>query len=336
METRASHLLIGSVVLIFTLAFFGFAIWISQAGLDESKRVYEIYIRGSVAGLSVGGDVRYRGIKVGSVTDIRIDPDDPTRVRTVVEIGEEVPIREGDIATLKLQGITGVAYVNIEGASARSPQLTAPPLASRPIIPSAPSDIEKLFSGAPELLSRAILVTEQLTELLGSDNQDSISGILSDLKTVTGTLAGQDMRIDSVLRSLDSSAADIAATMKSARALVERSSGVIDDTEETLAVARGAMAGVDQVVTRDGRALIGELRQTNRDLGEMMSTLNGLLQSNEDYLSSFANDGLGEFQRFVTEARLLIASLSRLAERLETGGAQSLFGNEGAVVDRDQ
>ncbi|ANK80113.1 MAG: hypothetical protein TEF_04410 [Rhizobiales bacterium NRL2] len=336
METRASHLLIGSVVLIFTLAFFGFAIWISQAGLDEAKRVYDIFIRGSVAGLSVGGDVRYRGIKVGSVTDIRIDPDDPTQVRTVVEIDEDVPIREGDIATLKLQGITGVAYVNIEGAAAKSPPLTTPPLAPRPIIPSAPSDIEKLFSGAPELLSRAIVVTERLADLLGSENQESIGGILSDLKTVTGTLAGQDMRIDSVLRSLDSSAADIAATMKSARQLVDRSSGVIDDAEETLAVARGAMTGVDQVVTKDARALIGELRQTNRDLGEMMSTLNGLLQNNEEYLSSFANDGLGEFQRFITEARLLIASLSRLTERLEAGGAQSLFGSGGAVVERNQ
>lgn len=336
METRASHLLIGSVVLIFTFAFFGFAIWISQASLDEEKQLYDIYFRGSVAGLSVGGDVRYRGIKIGSVTDIVIDPRDPSQVKTTVEIDEDVLIREGDVATLKLQGITGVAYVNIEGAAAKSPPVKAPPLAERPIIPSAPSDIEKLFSGAPELLTRAILVTERLADLLGQENQESVSGILTDLKTVTGTLAGQDMRIDSVLKSLDESAADIAATMKAARELVESSSGVIADTKETLSVARGAIAGVDQVVSKDAGQLLSELRATNQEIGEMMSTLNGLLQDNEQYLSSFANDGLGEFQRFITEARLLVASLSRLTERLEAGGAQSLFGNEGAVVERGE
>lgn len=336
METRASHLLIGSVVLLFTLVFFGLAIWISQASLDKQTTLYDIYFRGSVAGLSVGGDVRYRGIKIGSVTAINIDRRDPSQVRTQVEIDNELPIREGDVATLKLQGITGVAYVNIEGAAAKSPPLTAPPLAERPIIPSAPSDIEKLFSGAPELLTRAILVTERLADLLGDENQQSVAGILKDLKVVTGTLAGQDARIDSVLKSLESSAGDIAATMKSARELAERSSVVIDDATETLAVARGAISGVDQVVSKDGGALIGELRQTNREVEQMVSTLNTMLQSNQEYINSFASDGLGEFQRFITEARLLIASLSRLTERLEAGGAQSLLGNEGAVVERKQ
>ena len=48
---------------------------------------------------------------------------------------------------------------------------------------------------------------------------------------------------------------------------------------------------------------------------------------NRQSIKVFAGEGLFELSRFVTEARFLIASLSRLAERLETDPAQFLFGD---------
>jgi phospholipid/cholesterol/gamma-HCH transport system substrate-binding protein len=336
LETRASHILIGSVVLLSTFAFFGFAIWLAQIDLDREVRLYDIPFFGSVAGLGVGGDVRYRGIKIGSVTDIVIDPDDPARVLATVEIDGETPIREGDVASLQLQGITGVAYVNIDGARAGSEPLTAAEGRQRPVIPSRRSEIERLFAGAPELLNRAISVTERLAEVLDEDNQQSISGILADLKTVTGALAGDGVRIESILVSLESSAADIAQTMQEARRIAGRMDGVLDDATETLAVGRGALAGIDQVVTHDAGALIAELRATNLELYGIAETFSGVVADNEEQIESFATDGLGETQRLITEARLLIASLARVVERLETDGAQSLFGVQGAVEERGQ
>jgi len=324
------------VVLLLTLAFFGFSIWLARVDLDQKLQSYDIHFSGSVAGLGVGGDVRYRGIKIGSVTSIAIDPDNPARVLTTVEVDGTTRLREGDVARLALQGITGIAYVNVEGATGRSPPLTAPPGGGNPVIPSAPSNIEKLFAGAPELLAQAITVTERLGQMLGDDNQQSIKGILADLKVVTGTLSGQENRVDNVLTSLESSAADIAATMQQARVLVTRATGAIDDVTETMAVGRGALVGIDQVITQDAGALIAELRQTNRDLSLITSSLGKVVDNNHENLDSFVQDGLGEFRRFITEGRLLIASLSRLTERLETGGAGSLLGLQGAEEERRQ
>ncbi len=280
--------------------------------------------------------MRYRGIKIGTVTDISIDPDDPAKVLTIVEIDGDVPIRQGDEASLALQGITGIAYVGIDGAQAGDPPLKAEKGRKRPVIPSRPSGIEQIFAGAPELLGKAIEVTDNLTKLLGEENQQSISGILADMKVLTGTLAGQETSINSVLLSLESSAADIAATMQEARKLVARTDAVIDDATETLAVGRGALVGIDQIVTRDAGALIDELRQASRDLAAVTGVMARVAENNEEDLDSFAADGLGEFRRFITEGRLLIASLSRLTERLESGGAQSLLGLQGAEVERDK
>jgi phospholipid/cholesterol/gamma-HCH transport system substrate-binding protein len=333
LETKASHTLIGAVVLLLSFAFFGFAIWLAQVDLDRERRVFDIHFTGSVAGLGVGGDVRYRGIKIGSVTDIAIDPDDPAKVLTRVEIGGEAPIRQGDEASLKLQGITGIAYVNIDGAKAG-----AKPLAAKrgqvPVIPSKQSDIERLFSSAPELFSKAIEVTENLAKLLGEENQESITGILADMKVLTGTIAGQESRVDNVLISLESSAADIAATMAATRQLVGRADIMLDDASETLAIGRGAIAGIDQVVTNDVGGLLKELKAAGQDLSAITATLARVTVNNEEVFDSFAGEGLDDLRRFINEGRLLVSSISRLTERLESGGARSLLGGEGAVEER--
>ncbi len=106
METRASHLLIGGFVLLFVVGLFGFAIWLARIEIDREFAYYDIYFTGSVAGLGVGGDVRYRGIKVGTVVDITINPDDPSRVGVTAQIGSDTPIREGDRASLQLSDIS--------------------------------------------------------------------------------------------------------------------------------------------------------------------------------------------------------------------------------------
>lgn len=322
------------MVLLLSFAFFGFAIWLAQVDLDQQSRAYNIHFTGSVAGLGIGGDVRYRGIKIGSVTDIRIDPEDPSKVLTRVEIAGDTPIRQGDEASLKLQGITGIAYVNIDGARAGAPPLATVTRTGVPVIPSKQSDIERLFSSAPELFTKAIEVTDNLARLLGPDNQASITGILADMKVLTGTIAGQEARVDNVLLSLESSAADIAATMAATRDLVGRVDVILDDASETLAVGRGAIAGIDQVVTNDVGGLVRELKSAGQDLNAITATLARVTANNEEELDSFATDGLADLRRFINEGRLLFASISRLTERLESGGAQSLLGVRGAVEER--
>ena len=74
METRANYLLVGSFVLGLALALVLFLAWIAKIELGDGQPVYRIFFTGSVTGLKDGSPVRYRGVPVGSVTDIRIDP----------------------------------------------------------------------------------------------------------------------------------------------------------------------------------------------------------------------------------------------------------------------
>ena len=78
METRAHHLAVGIFVLVLVAAIAVFAVWITK--FRRQPDVLPITRSASasdVTGLSVGGPVRYRGVQVGNVSDIRIDPDNP-------------------------------------------------------------------------------------------------------------------------------------------------------------------------------------------------------------------------------------------------------------------
>ena len=113
---------------------FGFVLWLAKLDIDREFQSYHIYFEGSVSGLSLGSDVLYRDIPVGTVTEILIDPEDPGRVLVAVDLASTTPIRQDSIATLEVQGITGVSLIQIGGGGHDSPVLQAEPGAAFPVI----------------------------------------------------------------------------------------------------------------------------------------------------------------------------------------------------------
>ena len=156
METRASYLIVGLFVIAGMAGLVFAAMWITGTRTDEAVVLYDIYFEGAVAGLKPGNAVQYRGIPVGGVIDMRIDPDDVERVLVTIEVAAGTPISEDTEATLALQGITGLSYIQLTGGTQEAAALTAGPGQPRPIIRSRPSELAAIFEAAPELLNRAI------------------------------------------------------------------------------------------------------------------------------------------------------------------------------------
>ena len=120
LEIRASYVIVGAVVLVLLAGLAASACGSSRPGSTATAR-YEIAFAGSVSGLPEGGQVLYRGIPVGRVGDIRIDPDNVETVLVAVEVDRETPIKADTVATLEFQGLTGIAYVQLRAARRRAP-----------------------------------------------------------------------------------------------------------------------------------------------------------------------------------------------------------------------
>ena len=69
-----------------------------------------------MAGLNVNAPVKYNGVDVGKVHDIRLDPADPMRVTLEFAIERGTPIKTDTEAVLTTQGLTGIAYVELSGS----------------------------------------------------------------------------------------------------------------------------------------------------------------------------------------------------------------------------
>lgn len=313
METRAHNVLIGAFVLVFVAAIFVFIVWLAKAKGDRDVALYDIIFTDAVSGLALGGDVRFNGIKVGSINRIAIDHEDPTRVRVTVEIDADVPVREDSTATMQLQGITGVTYVQISGGTQASARVEPSVEFPYPVIRSRPSQITELVEQLPKLLERSTQLVDRGNALLDDENRQNLAAALGDLRQVTQAMAGRAETLGKAIDELSAASAGVGE-------LVRRGNRVAEELSATMSVARGTMAGADQLID-------GEVRETVASIGRVAKDVSRLLGDNREALDAFTSDGLVEFRRFIEEARVLVQNLGRVATKIEENPSQVFFGS---------
>ncbi|MDA0260746.1 MAG: MlaD family protein [Proteobacteria bacterium] len=327
METKASHLVIGSFVLIIVAGIFGFVIWLAKLQIDRELAEYYIYFDGAVSGLSDGGDVLFNGIPVGSVQDIRIDPDTLDRVRVHVELDANTPVRADSVAVLQFKGITGVSQVLIESGTPGS-ALLKPTAGQRiPVIASKPSQFEQIFEGAPEVVASLLELLNRANDLLSRNNRESFSNILKDVNTLTAAIAGRTADLDELITNVLATTVNVRDAAGSVSVISSDLKALVKDANHTLALTRGAIANADQLLDKDVRNLFVEARRTSQAATRLTSEAGSLVAENRRPLNEFATDGLNDFTGLVREMRELVAALTRVTEKIDSDPARFLFGD---------
>lgn len=298
METRANHVLIGVFTVAVIAAALGFILWLAGTGIDQRFATYDILFEGSVSGLNVAGDVRYQGVRVGQVKEIRIYEKDHKLVRVRVEIDANTPVNSASRASLEFFGITGVLFVQINGGAADAPPLETLSGNDLPIIASSKSDLEELFAGAPRLLDNAVILVERLNRIVDTDNRDAIRGILTNVEALSGKFASRADQIDEMIVNINQMTRNMAELSKRLDGLGAQAEILMNgDVKNLLRQASNLTAGVNQMVSR-----------------------------NQDAINSFGDRGLREFTVFISEARQLVTTLDRIAQRMESDPARFFLG----------
>src|SRR5229473_374759 len=209
METRANYVLVGAFVIVVLLGAFVSVLWLVGGQFQREGATYDIYFRGSVSGLNEGAVVRYKGVAIGRVLSIRLDPENVERIRVRIEIDSLTPIKEDAVAELEAQVISGLALVQITGGSNASPILETREDKRYPIIASKQSRLEEVVISAPELLKQASLVASRLSLVLSDKNLASIEQTLDHIKTFTGTIAGSGDRIEKIMADAEAAMSEV-------------------------------------------------------------------------------------------------------------------------------
>ncbi|MSP67234.1 MAG: MCE family protein [Alphaproteobacteria bacterium] len=327
METRASHVIVGAFVLVTLFALAGFVMWLTHAQINQEFARYDIYFLGSVSGLQDGGSVRYRGVPIGTVKQIRINPANTEQVHVMIEVQKEVPIRADSVASLELQGITGLAYVQISGGTHASPLLSAAPGQANPVIPAAPSKLEQVFESAPVLLDRVILLTERAIQVMSAENVAAVSATLKNVAGFSAVLAAESGEFKALIGEASEAATLIRAGIGELDLLARE---LRVSSERAFTAVNQTMTTVDRQVGRvggDASRALDDVAKAAAAFTDLSRRLDRLIAVTEDPLRDFAGSGLHETALVLNELRILIAGLNRVIVKVERDPAQFLFGD---------
>ena len=186
METKANYLMIGGFVLgVLALAFI-FIYWMSNFG-GGGKR-YTIVFESSVAGLTTGSSVGFNGIRVGEVQSFALDPEDGRKVRVLVSLRDDTPVRENSRASIQSMGLTGGSGIQITPGTPDSPLLIATAEDPMPVIRSDAGAGQGVFEAGSAALNYANVFISKLNALL-DQNEKSINSTMTNVEQFTSMLS---------------------------------------------------------------------------------------------------------------------------------------------------
>ena len=197
METRANYVLIGAFTLAVVLGIFGFVYWFQNIGGSGERAFYRVQFEGSVSGLRTGASVLFNGIKVGEVTELKLDPLRPKPVVAGISVDKNVAIRNDTEISLEFQGLTGISALSLKGGDPSQPPLIGAKTAKdqMPTMIAPPGATQDVTAAARDALRKV----QELIE----ENQKAIKTALANIETFTATLARNSDHIDSTLASID-------------------------------------------------------------------------------------------------------------------------------------
>lgn len=289
---------VGAFVLVLGAAFVAGGLWLASGGGFGTRYDYYLALVGeSVSGLNLNAPVKYRGVDVGKVKYIRLARDNPEQVRLTFAIERGTPIKVDTVAVLKIQGLTGIAYVELDGGTRDSPPLVATVAGEFPIIRTKPSLSARLENILTSVLAKLDSTSSSINAVLSPENQAAFKSTLADISAVSRTIAARK-------DSLDAGIASAAKTFENSARVSAQLGPVIDR------IGRSADA-IEAMGKEAGKASVNAGR-TVEEVGADVKRLTA--------------ETVPEVQRLVGEMTVLAASLRRLSEKIEGSPGGLLLG----------
>jgi phospholipid/cholesterol/gamma-HCH transport system substrate-binding protein len=262
MENKAHALAAGFFTIFLGIALALIGVWFSKGEIPS--RNYVLFTTGSVTGLKTEAPVRYRGVDVGRVSAVKLEPGNTGRVQIEIGVQADTPVTAGTYAQLGFQGVTGIAYVQLNDDGKSQGKLVAE--AGKPaqirMKPSLLDDSESLFTSVSEL-------AEKLGKLIDGDTQEKVRNALAGIEQVTQRAGAVAKKVEPAIDSLPALLAETKGLASDARASIKRVDQVADNADRMIVTANQLALKIDQRIDT-----LDHVAATARDTGAMVRALN--------------------------------------------------------------
>jgi phospholipid/cholesterol/gamma-HCH transport system substrate-binding protein len=320
METRANYALIGLFTLAVIAAGFGFVYWFHRGGGVGERVNYQVVFDNPVSGLRTGAAVVFNGIRVGEVSDLALNRDNPRQVIATITVSRAAPVRADTKVSVEYQGLTGIAALALRGGAPGAPEL---PSTGRPVV------LQADISTAPDVMQAGREVLRRLDEVL-SENQEAFRNTIKNLEQFTAMMTRNSERIDriiagtesvvagadSLINGKDGQGGEIREAVRSAQKMIEN---LDKRAEETLQTYKALGENLDK---RASEALLSykELAEnTDKRIAEIAAGA-----------SRFTNQGLRKYEQLADDARRAVGEFERAVRNFDRNPSRILFGSGGS------
>ncbi len=226
MENKSHAFAAGAFVLVVAALLAALAAWLTRD--TSEQRVFEISSPEGVTGLQPQAGVRFKGVLVGRVTDIALDTVQRGNVLLRIAVNEQAPITQSTFATLGFQGVTGLAFVQLDDKGEQPAALVATG-STPPRIPMRPSMVSRFTEQGGNLLTQMEQASGRVNTLLDLENQKALMGAIQQMGQAAANVSTLARRADQVL------GAQADATLKSMQATSERLGASADSVRTSAA-----------------------------------------------------------------------------------------------------
>ena len=184
MYSKVNYTVIGIFVILFTAGIIFFAFWLGNTGFKDDYDLYLLRTKESVSGLSKDSGVKLKGVDIGTVSDIRVNPKNIEEVEITLKIAKDIPIKEDMRGTIGMFGLTGLSYIEIEGGTNGAKTLQSAE-GELPILQSGSSLFGRLEKNFEDLSEKLVVILERGEQLLSDENLKNFSALLDNANKVT-------------------------------------------------------------------------------------------------------------------------------------------------------
>ncbi|ELJ8893940.1 MCE family protein [Campylobacter upsaliensis] len=295
MENKASYFWVGIFIFGVFFASLIFMLWLGGYSEEESFEYYEIHTQESVAGLGLKAPVRLLGVEVGSVENISIYTKQNLGVNILIKVKKETPIKEDTFATLQLQGITGLKFIQLQGGSVNSKKLTSDD--GYPVIAFRESFLATIDRQGERIFSLIKTADDKSKKLLSDENLQNIEIMLKNLAQLSENLNANSKALSKNLNEASKNVALMAKEVELSAKNLRQTLQNVDESSRafTLLMQKGARKIDSYDELRD--ALLEDLELLKIWLLESNKAIKNLQRSPSDLIFKETQPKLGPGER---------------------------------------
>lgn len=306
MENRSHALMTGFFTIALLIGAVLAGIWFNR---DRVERVpYVIATTQSIPGLNPQAAVRYRGLEVGKVDDISFDTKTPGQINIRLGIAADTPMTTTTFASLGYQGVTGIAFIQLDDEKTGSPLLKSDKdhVAA---IPLRPGFLDQLEKRGTVILAKAEELTTRFDTLLAPANQQAILTAIDNVSRAADAVGKVPEKLEPTLARLP--------------ALAARADQSLASFDELSASATHLTKNLDK--------LASDLQGPNGAITHLTATVDRIGGGLEGVTSDLELQTLPHLTAMTDEARTSLRAVKRTANSLTDRPQSLLFGAPGAA-----